>query len=129
MVMRRSSEQCMVVCAGKGFTSMTHYNLVHEFIPMPQPMKIPDAKATVDKEWKKLETNRAWNLDKVKSKKRMHPDCAKFPNPNFHETNKWPKSLGKIEDPEVPLERNEDGHPLAESPWERQFEQALLELG
>ena len=32
---------------------MTHYNLVHKFIPMPQAMKIPDAKAAVDKEWKK----------------------------------------------------------------------------
>ena len=41
--------------AGKGFTSMTHYNLVHKFIPIPQAMKIPDAKAAVDKEWKKLE--------------------------------------------------------------------------
>ena len=37
--------------AGKGFTSMTHYNLVHKFIPMPQAMKILDAKAAVDKEW------------------------------------------------------------------------------
>ena len=24
---------------------MTHYNLVHKFIPMPRAMKIPDAKA------------------------------------------------------------------------------------
>ena len=30
--------------AGEGFTSMTHYNLVHKFIPMSQAMKIPDAK-------------------------------------------------------------------------------------
>ena len=35
--------------AGKGFTSMSHYNLVHKFIPMPQATKIPDAKASVDK--------------------------------------------------------------------------------
>ena len=32
-------------------------------------MKIPDAKAAVDKEWKKLETIPAWQLKKVKSKK------------------------------------------------------------
>ena len=32
-------------------------------------MKNPDAKAAVDKEWKKLETIPAWQLDKVKSKK------------------------------------------------------------
>ena len=40
--------------AEKGFTSMTHYyNLVHKFIPMPQAMKIQDAKVAVDKGWKK----------------------------------------------------------------------------
>ena len=57
--------------AGKGFTSMTHYTLVHKFVPLPQAMKIPDAKEAVDKEWKKLETISAWQLDKVKSKKRL----------------------------------------------------------
>ena len=35
--------------AGKGFTSMTHHNLVHKFIPMPQAMTIPYAKVAVDK--------------------------------------------------------------------------------
>ena len=44
--------------AGKGQNSVLHHNLVHKFIPMPQAMKIPDAKAAVDKEWKKLETIR-----------------------------------------------------------------------
>ena len=29
--------------AGKGFTSMSHYNLVHKFNPMLQAMKIPAA--------------------------------------------------------------------------------------
>ena len=38
---------------------MSHYNLAHKFIPMPQAMKISDAKAAVDKEWKKLETSPA----------------------------------------------------------------------
>ena len=33
--------------AGKGMNSLSHYNLVHKFIPMPQAMKIPDAKAAV----------------------------------------------------------------------------------
>ena len=37
--------------AGKGANSLQHYNLVHKFIPMPQAMKIPAAKAAVDKEW------------------------------------------------------------------------------
>ena len=39
--------------AGKGEKSLQHYNLVHKFIPMPQAMKIPAAKAAVDKEWEK----------------------------------------------------------------------------
>ena len=38
--------------------------LVRKFIPMPQEMNIPDAKAAVDKEWKKLETFPAWQLEK-----------------------------------------------------------------
>ena len=33
-----------------GFNSLTHYNLVHRFIPMPQAMKIPDAKAAVNED-------------------------------------------------------------------------------
>ena len=36
--------------AGKEFTSMSHHNLVCKFIPIPQAMNIPDAKAAVDKE-------------------------------------------------------------------------------
>ena len=57
--------------AGKGETSLQHYNLVHKFIPMPQAMKIPAAKAAVDKEWEKLEKIVAWNLTKVRSKKEV----------------------------------------------------------
>ena len=57
--------------AGKGNNSLQHYNLVHIFIPMPQTMKIPDAKAAVDKKRKKLETTPAWQLEKVKSKKEV----------------------------------------------------------
>ena len=57
--------------AGKGENSLQHYNLVHKFILMPQAMKIPAAKAAVDKEWEKLEKISAWNLAKVKSKKKV----------------------------------------------------------
>ena len=49
--------------ARKGDNSLQHYNLVHEFIPMPQAMKIPAAKAAVDKEWEKLEKNFGVELD------------------------------------------------------------------
>ena len=31
--------------AGKGYNSVTQYNLVHKFIPVPQAMKTPDANA------------------------------------------------------------------------------------
>ena len=57
--------------AGKGENSLQHYNLVHKFIPMPQAIKIPAAKAAVDKEWAKLEKISAWNLTKVRSKKKV----------------------------------------------------------
>ena len=57
--------------AGKGFISMSQYNLVHKFIPMPRAMKIPDAKAAVDKEWTKLETITAWDSEKPRAKRRL----------------------------------------------------------
>ena len=57
--------------AGKGENSWKLYNLVHKFIPMPQAMKIPTAKAAVDEEWEKLEKISSWNLTKVKSKKQV----------------------------------------------------------
>ena len=57
--------------AGKGDNSLLHDNLVHKFIPMPQAMKIPAAKAAVDKEWEELEKFSAWNLTKVRSKKEV----------------------------------------------------------
>ena len=41
--------------AGKGDNSLQHYNLVHKFIPMPQAMKIPAAKAAVNgTNWKRF---------------------------------------------------------------------------
>ena len=39
--------------AGKEDNSLQHCNLVHKFIPILQAMKIPAAKAAVDKEWEK----------------------------------------------------------------------------
>ena len=49
--------------ARKGEISLQHYNLVHKFIHMPQAMKIPSAKAAVDKEWQKLVENFGVELD------------------------------------------------------------------
>ena len=57
--------------AGKGENSLQHYNLVRKFILMPLAMKIPAAKAAVDKEWEKLEKFSAWNLTKVRSKEEV----------------------------------------------------------
>ena len=54
--------------AGKGDNSLQHYNLVHKFIPMPQAMKIPAAKAALDKKCENLEKIPAWDLTKVRSK-------------------------------------------------------------
>ena len=47
---------------------------------MPQAMKIPDAKATMDKEWKKLETIPAWDVKEVKSKKEVLKEAQKNNN-------------------------------------------------
>ena len=57
--------------AGKGEISLQHYNLIHKFIPMPRAMKIPAAKAAVDKDWEKLGKIPAWDLTKVRSKKEV----------------------------------------------------------
>ena len=53
--------------AWKGDNSLQHCNLVHKFIPMPQAMQIPAAKAAVDKEWYKLEQIPAWNKQKLET--------------------------------------------------------------
>ena len=57
--------------AGRGINSLNHCNLVHQFILMPQAIKIPDAKTAVDKEWEKLANIPAWQLSKVRCKKEV----------------------------------------------------------
>ena len=57
--------------AGKGNNSLQHKMLVHKFIPVPQAMKIPVAKAAVDEEWERLEKIPAWNLTRVRSKEEV----------------------------------------------------------
>ena len=47
---------------------------------MPQAMKIPDAKAAVDKEWEKLGTIPAWGVRNVKSKKEVIKEAQKNNN-------------------------------------------------
>ena len=48
-----------------------HYSIIIWFTNLFQAMKIPAAKAAVDKEWEKLEKISAWNLTKVRSKKEV----------------------------------------------------------
>ena len=46
-----------------------HFNLGRKFILMPLvAIKIPDAKAAVEKEWEKLQKIQAWQLTKVRNK-------------------------------------------------------------
>ena len=47
----------------KGTNSMTHYSLVHIFIPMPQAFIIPDAKAAVETEWETTRENTGMAAD------------------------------------------------------------------
>ena len=49
--------------AGKGENSLQHYNLVHKFIPMPQAMKIPAAKAAGGQGMGKIGENFGVELD------------------------------------------------------------------
>ena len=57
--------------AGKGDNSLQHCSLVHKCIPTLHAMKIPAAKAAVDKECEKLEKIPAWDLTKVRSEKEV----------------------------------------------------------
>ena len=54
--------------AGRGLTSLSRSYLVHKFIPMPEAMKIPDAKAAVEKEWENLRKYRHGSCQKSETK-------------------------------------------------------------
>ena len=61
-------EDCIV---GKGFNSTRTTILAHKFVPMPQALKILDAKAAMDRDWEKLEKLPAWQLNNLKSKREV----------------------------------------------------------
>ena len=63
--------------AGKGINSLSHYNLVHEFILLPEAMKIPGGKAAANREWEKLKQIQAWQLTKVRNKREVTDDARK----------------------------------------------------
>ena len=57
--------------AAKGINSLSHYNLAHKFIPMPQALKkIPDAKASVEKRMGKMGENFGMAADENQKQKR-----------------------------------------------------------
>ena len=64
--------------AGKGDNSLQHYNLIHKFISMPQALKIPAAKAAVDKKWEKLENIPAWSEVKKRCSMKQGRKAQKF---------------------------------------------------
>ena len=56
---------------------MSHYNLLHKFIRMLQTLKIPDAKAAVDKDWEELEKLLPMQKTNVRSKKEVMQEAQK----------------------------------------------------
>ena len=67
---RQVGETRVCYCCRERAEFRIDYNFVHKFILMPQAMKIPDAKAAVDKEWEKLETIPAWGMKQEGGHKR-----------------------------------------------------------
>ena len=61
------------------------YNITiwYTIFPIPQAMKIPEAKAAADKEWEKLEKISAWDLAKVRNKSDVIDD-ARSKNVKVH---------------------------------------------
>ena len=60
--------------AGKGFTSMTHYNLVQKFIPRPPVLKIPDPKSCSGQGTEKARENprMEFGMEKIRGKKKTY---------------------------------------------------------
>ena len=62
-------EEEVILCNTTQFGTQTHFVL--------QAMKIPEAKAAVDKEWDNLWNNSAWNLAKVRNKSDVIDEARK----------------------------------------------------
>ena len=63
--------------AGRGDNSQQHCDVVHKFVPMPQALKRPAAKAAVDEECDKLEKIPAWDKTKVRNKSDVIDEARK----------------------------------------------------
>ena len=64
----RVKRQHMDHIAEKDHVGSFHYGLVHMPASIQEAMKIPEAKSAVDKEWDKLQTIPAWDVNKVRPK-------------------------------------------------------------
>ena len=51
--------------------------MVHTPVPIQEAMKIPDARAAIDKEWDKLEQRQAWVLKGVREKSEVAAEAKK----------------------------------------------------
>jgi hypothetical protein len=51
--------------ASKGHSSEEWFSCVHTPVPISKALKIPDAKAALEKEWSKLDNKTAWDVSKV----------------------------------------------------------------
>ena len=69
---RLEPEIMKILLLRTGFNSLSQYNLVNKSIPIPQEMKILDAKAAVDKGSEKLEKIVSMASDECKEQKRGH---------------------------------------------------------
>ena len=81
----------------KGMNSVTHYSLVHKFIPMPQAMKIPAAKAAVEIEWGTLEKIPAWQLTKVRNKNEVIAEARNEGQKSALCDIKWISVISKVQ--------------------------------
>ena len=56
--------------AAKEIDSPSYHNLVHKFIPMPQAIRIPNAKSGLEKEWEKCKKDTSMAADESQKQKK-----------------------------------------------------------
>ena len=72
-----------------GINSLNHYNLVHEFIPMPHALKILDTKGSTRKNWGKMRNYRHGIWQKVRNKKEVIDDSKGIREEKFMSRHRW----------------------------------------
>ena len=61
--------------APRGHASEEWFACVHTPLAIPKALKIPAAKEALEKEWRKLETKKAWDVSKVQPKAKVIRDA------------------------------------------------------